>query len=153
MRRLGKLTKITNYLYNFSLPEHEGLNIVLVVDQDNATSQLTKASGDQLLIALPEGRFSGYDVDQSQENVNVAFFALSKINSPAKTKQLMQATYQRLLSLISDVLERMTEDITGEKAGMPCPLLAGINIISAEIIPEYSLFGGWSGYYLEMGLA
>lgn len=153
MRRFATLQKVTDYLYTFSLAEHAGLSIVLIIDQDNATSQLSKASGDQLLIALPEGRTSGSDVDQDRETVNVAFFALSKINGPAKTKQLTQDTYQRLLSLIQDVLERMTEDITGEKTGSPCPLLAGLDIVSAEIIPEYSLFGGWSGYYLEMVLA
>ena len=42
--------------------------------------------------------------------------------------------------------------MTGGETGAPCPTLSGLDITSVDVIPEFSIFGGWSGYYMEVVL-
>ena len=152
MKRLSKLRKLTEYLSAFRLEDWPGIVPVRVVDNENATSQLSKAYGDQLLVALPEARDAGNTTDSFRESVSAAFFALAKINGPARTVKLADETYLRLLEVSQAILDRLEEDLTGGETGMPCPLLAGLSLTDVNVVPEYSIFGGWSGWSVEITL-
>ena len=152
MKRLQKLAKVTDYVYRFRVPNYPDITPIITVNQENATSQLARSSGDQLLIALPEGRCSGTDADSYDESVSLGVFALSKVNGPARTNESAQVAYGRLLGVLDACLERLTEDLTGGETGTPCPQLAGLDLTLVDVVPQYSVFGGWSGYYAEIVL-
>lgn len=154
MKRLSKLIRLTNYLAGFRLPDYPDIVPVRVVDQENATSQLgSDAAGDQLLIAVPEDREYGQNTDSFSDTLSTAFFVLAKINGPAWTQALADETYSRLLEVSQAILEKLDEDLTGGDIGRPCPLLAGLTLTDVNIVPEYSVFGGWSGWSIEITLA
>lgn len=152
MKRLQRLARVTEYLHRFQVPSYPEITPIITVNQENATSQLARASGDQLLIALPEGRSSGRDSDTFDETVSFAFFALSKVNGPARTPESAQVAYGRLLEILDSCLDQLVQDLTGGETGEPCPQLAGLALTTADVVPEYSVFGGWSGYYMEIVL-
>lgn len=152
MKRLSKLRKVTEYLSTFRIPEWPDITPVRVVDGENASSQLAKAVGDQVLAAVPEARDYGRDTDGFSESVSTAFFVLAKINGPARTVKLADETYLRLLEVSQAILDKLEEDLSGGQTGMPCPLLAGLSLTDVNIIPEYSVFGGWSGWSIEITL-
>ena len=77
MKRLQRLVQATEYFNEFRL---EGATCSIVVDQDNAISVLANASGDQLLISLPEESESGRTTDDWSGRLSVAMFAIAKIN-------------------------------------------------------------------------
>ena len=152
MKRLSKLRKVTEYLSAFRIPEWPDLKPVQVVDGENAASQLSKATGDQVLVALPEARDYGRDTDGFNESVSTAFFVLAKINGPARTVELADETYLRLLEVSQAILNKLDEDLTGGETGMPCPQLAGLSLTDVNVVPEYSVFGGWSGWSIDITL-
>lgn len=153
MKRLSKLKKLTDYLSTFRVPGYSDIVPVRVVDQENATSQLgSDAYGDQVLIAVPEAREYGRDTDSFSEILSTAFFVLANINGPAWTPALADETYSRLLEVSQAILDKLDADLTGGEAGMPCPLLAGLSLTDVNIVPEYSVFGGWSGWSIEITL-
>ena len=150
MKRLLRLARVTEYLHRFRVPSCPDIVPIMTVNQENATSQLAKASsGDQLLIALPEGRSGGRDSDTFDESVSFAFFALAKINGPTRTPESAQAAYDRLLKLLDACLDQLVLDLT---QGDPCEPIMGLELTKADVVPEYSVFGGWSGYYVEIVL-
>ncbi len=150
MKRLQKLKRLTEYLEAFRLPDWPEIVPVRVVDGENATSQLARAAGDQVLAALPQSREYGTDSDSFSGSLSTAFFVLAKINGPARTAALADETYLRLLDVSQSILDRLTSDLAGGDVGAPCPLLAGLTLTDVEIIPEYSVFGGWSGWSIEV---
>lgn len=152
MRRLQKLINVSRYLETFSVPGYDEIKPARVVDGDNATSLLSKAGGQQLLVALPEGRAAGRNNDTFTENVSLAFFALAKINGPSRTQALADQAYGELLLLCQAAVEKLSSDLIGDKTDKGCPLLAGLNITDVAAIPVYSTFGGWSGWSVELTL-
>lgn len=152
MRRLLRLARVTEYLHRFRVPSCPDIIPIMTVNQENATSQLAKAAGNQLLIALPEGHSGGRDSDTFDEQVSFAIFALSKVNGPARTPESAEAAYHHLLVLLDACLDQLVVDLTGGPEGIPCTPLMGLELTKADVVPEYSLFGGWSGYYMEIVL-
>ena len=113
MKRLQKLISVNSYLETFSVPGFQDIRPIRVVDGDNASGYLTKAGGKQLLAALPEGRSFGQNTDTFSESVELAFFALAKINGPSRTQEIADRTYHELLEICQAVLDRIAEDLTG----------------------------------------
>lgn len=148
MKRLSKLRKLTEYLVGFRLRDYPDIKPIRVVDQENATGQLTKASGDQVLTAMPEAQDYGRDTDSFSESVSTAIFVLAKINGPARTPELADATYLRLLEIAQAILDKLDEDLS---CGT-CPLLNSFTLTDLNVVPEYSMFGGWSGWSIEITL-
>lgn len=146
MKRLSRLRQLTEYLRALKLPESCNAGTALVVDQDNATAALSRASGDMLLIALPEISETGQDSDSFRSTLSAAFFALARVNGPARTQESADGAYDRLLDLVQLLLSRMEGDLSGSG----CPLLAGLSLTDVQVVPQYSLFGGWSGWSVEM---
>lgn len=152
MKRLQKLARVTDYLTKFQVPGYPDITPIMTVNQENAASQLQRTSGEQLLVAMPEGRIYGQDSDSLENSVSFAIFSLSKVNGPARTPETAEIAYAKLLGILDLCLDRLIDDLTGGETGAPCPLLAGLDITSVDVIPEYSIFGGWSGYYMEVVL-
>ena len=40
--------------------------------------------------------------------------------------------------------------ITEEASSYNCQLVTGLSLASADVVPEASVFGGWSGYSIEL---
>jgi len=149
---LRKLKQITEYLTAFRLEDWPDIVPIRVVDGANATRQLTKAAGDQVLAALPEASEHGGDTDTFTESVSMAFFVLANIDGSGWTPALADTTYLRLLEIATDIIEKLETDITGGDGSTPCPLLSGLSLTDVQIFPEYSVFGGWSGWSLSITL-
>lgn len=67
--------------------------------------------------------------------------------SGAPDKPILKAS-----GITAGCLEQLERDLSGIGTGAPCPLLAGLNLTTADVVPEYSIFGGWSGWYMEIVL-
>ena len=63
-----------------------------------------------------------------------------------------EIAYAKLLRILDICLDKLIDDMTGGETGAPCPTLSGLDITSVDVIPEFSIFGGWSGYYMEVVL-
>ena len=142
MKRLEILRRVNKYLVGFRVPGSD-IVPVLVTAQGDATSRLAMLEGDQILIARPETHQKG-DSDSHDDEISLAFFVLTPDLGPAYTPELENETYERLAGLASDVMVRFTDDTTH------CGLLAGLSLVSADIVPESSLFGGWMGYSIDI---
>lgn len=145
MKRLQKLANATEYFYDFSLPD---VVCSVVVDQENAVSTLATATGDRLLISLPEESESGRTTDDWSSRISVAMFAIARINGPARTPQKARDTYSRLLGIAQAAVSKLSDDITGGG----CGAVSGLILTGVNVVPEYSVFGGWSGYSIELSL-
>lgn len=148
MKRLTKLASLNEFLRLFRLPGFPDITPIYAVGQGDATGRLAKAQGDQLVIAMPESMVSGNDNDSFSETLTLAFFALCKSNPAARTGESEDEDYSRTLAMVSDAVSMLDEAITG--AG--CGALAGLGITSVSAVPEYSIFGGWSGWSVEISL-
>lgn len=142
MKRVEKLNKLTDYLRKLEL---NGIKAVLTVEQADATSYLSSASGRQLLFARPEQSQYG-NSDNYKTKISTIAFLLEKGLGPARTREKEDKQYTDLLNLSSLLLEQISSDITFPG----CNSLSGFNLISVEIIPEISIFGGWMGYSIAM---
>lgn len=144
MKRLERLIKLTQYLSGFRLPGSEIIPL-RVVNHDHATSRLAHQSGMQILIARPEVKHSG-NSDSYTESFTTALFVLEKDLGPARTDQREDEQYLRLVELASDVLTQLERD-AGDTSN---PYLCSLTLDSVEVVPETSIFGGWSGYSIEV---
>jgi hypothetical protein len=142
MKRLQKLQKLSQYLEHFTI---EGATCGYVVTQADATSRLNSATGDNILLARPDLRQSGNN-DFIRQDLSTAIFVLAKDLGAGRTDDLVNEEYNRLAELTDKVLEKIVEDCTNHRCGM----MAGMNLISVDIVPEYSIFGGWNGYSIEL---
>lgn len=146
MRRLERLRRVNEYLSGFRIPD-SGIVPLVAVSQADATGRLTGMSGDQLLIARPE-LHQGGDSDRCRDSISLAFFVLAKEYGPATTPESEDGMFRRLLDLADRVLSRVAED----SSSSVCGLLSGLSLTSADVVPEYSLFGGWSGWSIDVTL-
>ena len=144
MKIVQNLKRVNNYLRQFQI---DGKHPLIVTSQGDAVTKLAHLSGDQILIARPEMAADG-DSDTIIGHITLAFFLLARLNGPASTVQKEEETFDHLEDLADKVLDRLVSDITDGN----CPLLCGLDLRSVDIVPESSLFGGWSGYSIEISL-
>lgn len=142
MKRLQKLNDLGRYLASFSI---DGACCGYVVTQADATSRLNSAVGDQVLLARPEMHQDG-DSDRFRQTLSTAIFVLAKDLGAGRTDELADGQYDRLADLAGRILEKIGDDCSSGS----CSLMAGLNLISVDVVPEYSLFGGWNGYSVEL---
>lgn len=143
MKRLQRLINLNKYLREFSLPNQ---SIIRATDQGDVTGRLARVAGDQLVIAMPELSLEGADNDTFTGEISMAFFAIFKAGAAARTEETDKRDFSRMEGLISDALS-MLDRTMGEQQ---CHLLGGLRISSLYVVPEYSIFGGWSGYSAEI---
>lgn len=145
MKRFSKLIRLNRYLKDFSLPENYGIVPIRAVETGDATTRLAKASGYQVVIARPECVQEG-DTDGARDFISTAFFVLYKVNGAARTQEKEDECYDTCLEIAEAVVGILSQDITcGD-----CQLIGSLDISSVNIVPVYSVFGGWSGYSLEI---
>lgn len=144
MKRLSRLISLNSYLRSMKLPD--GTDVVHVVDQENATAALAKAAGDHLLVAVPEISEHGRDSDSFSSTLSAAFFVLARVNGTGRTQISADAAYDRLLVLAQELLSTIEGDLTSGG----CTLVAGLVLTDVQVTPIYSIFGGWSGWAVEM---
>lgn len=144
MKRLERLTNLTLYLTKFQMPNYDIVPI-RVVNHDQATSRLVNQSGIQILIARPEVKHSG-NSDSYTEIFTTALFVLEKDLGASRTDSREDEQYNRLLDITSDLLTKIEND-AGDFAN---PYLNSLTLAAVEIVPETSIFGGWSGYSIEI---
>lgn len=146
MRRLQRLINANKYFRSFRPAGLENVGFSLVVDQENAVSVLSRASGDQVLISFPEEYEQGRNSDSFTSRISVAIFVIAKINSAARTQKLTEESFDRMLGISQKILDALANDLSS----FHCNLLSGMDLSSVNIVPEYSIFGGWSGYSIEL---
>lgn len=144
MRRFEKLTNLSLYLAQFRPKCFDGKPI-LVVNQGKATSRLVNRKGVQVVIARPEEHQTG-DSDGYVSDLQTAIFVLEKDLSSDRTDETENEQYVRLLDIAVGI---MTE-IEADAAASCNEYLRGLTLASAGIVPEASIFGGWSGYSIEI---
>lgn len=144
MKRLERLIKLTQYLTEFRLPGTD-IDPIRVVNHDHATSRLNNQRGTQILIARPEVKHSG-NSDTYIEFFSTALFVLEKDLGTSRTDSREDEQYDRLLELTSNVLTKIENDA----GDFDNPYLKSLTLTSVEIVPETSIFGGWSGYSIEL---
>lgn len=144
MKIVQNLRRVNKYLREFQI---DGIRPLIVTSQGDAVTKLAFASGYQMLTARPEMAADG-DSDVISGHITLAFFLLAKLNGPASTVEKEEETFDRLEDLAEKILDRLVSDITEGN----CPLLCGLDLRSVDIVPESSLFGGWSGYSIEISL-
>lgn len=146
MRRLQRLINANKYFRSFRPAGLEDVDFSLVVDQDNAVSVLSRASGDQVLISFPEEYEQWRNSDSFSSRISVAIFVITKINSAARTQKLTEESFDRMLEISQKILDSLADDLSSSH----CNLLSGMDLSSVNTVPEYSIFGGWSGYSIEL---
>ncbi|MFA6592088.1 MAG: hypothetical protein WCR48_00820 [Bacteroidales bacterium] len=146
MNRLQKLINLNTYLNSFRIAgSDDELAPIITTAQADATSKLAYLDGQRLIAAHPECNQSGND-DVFSSVVSTAFFVLEKSLAQAKTDDLEQEQYDRLLRIASDIIDKVAADITASG----CNTLSGLSLNSVKVVPEASLFGGWLGWSVEM---
>lgn len=144
MRRFEKLTNLSLYLAQFRPKCFDGQPI-LVVNQGKATSRLVNRKGVQVVIARPEEHQTG-NSDSYVSDMQTAIFVLEKDLTSDRTDETENEQYARLLDIAVGIMTEIEADVTAS-----CnEYLRGLSLTSAGIVPEASLFGGWSGYSIEI---
>ena len=144
MKRLEKLNNLTRYLTSFRVP---GTDVVpvRVVNYDQAVGRLTHRKGLVILVARPEMSQSGNEDDYTTR-FSTAFFVLEKNLGAASTDEREDELFSRCVNVASDLLT----EIERASTDWGCEELRGLRLESVEIVPEMSVFGGWSGYSIEL---
>lgn len=148
MRRLSKLQRLTEYLAGLAVtaaPGCETLHPLMSTAQSDATSKLAHLSGIQILIARPEVSQSG-NSDSHRDVLSTAIFVIEKNLGLDKTEPLENEQYTRLLEVADAVLGAICDETSRDN----CTLVTGLSVASVDVTPEASLFGGWSGYSIEL---
>ncbi len=150
MNRLQKLLKLTDYLSKLRMTASDGCDTVdvepiMTTAQADATSKLAHCSGVQVLFARPEENQTG-NSDYHRDYIGTAIFVLEKGLGLDKTMDLENAQYRKLLIVADAILGKIADDTSGND----CNLVSGLSLSSVQITPEASLFGGWSGWSIEL---
>lgn len=144
MKRFQKLANLTEYLNTFIVPG-TGERAVVTTAQADATSKLAQLSGCQVLAARPECHQRG-DSDGYSSEISTAFFIIGKRLEPANTPERENRQFADLLKIAGDIVDKITGDISSGS----CNLLSGLSLSNVDIVPESSIFGGWTGYSVEL---
>ena len=150
MNRLQKLLKLTEYLETFKITicvdcDTVHIEPLMTTAQADATSKLAHLSGVQVLFARPEENQTG-NSDYHQDYIGTAVFVLEKGLGLDKTQDLENIQYKRLLMISDAILGKIADDTSGDD----CTLVSGLSLSSVQITPEASIFGGWSGWSIEL---
>ena len=144
MKRLEKLNNLTRYLTTFRVPNTDIVPI-RVVNYDHAVGRLTHRKGMVILVARPEISQQGNE-DSFATQFKTVFFVLEKNLGATSTDEREDELFSRCVNVASDLLT----EIERASTDWGCEELRGLRLESVEIVPEMSVFGGWSGYSIEL---
>ena len=69
-----------------------------------------------------------------------------RVGEGAKTEESENEQYSRLLEIADLILAYIAEETSSQN----CRLVTGLALASVDVVPEASVFGGWSGYSIEL---
>ncbi len=148
MSRLSRLQRLTDYLAGLKIDSVSvagRLDPICTTAQSDATSKLAHLSGVQVLVARPEAHQKG-NSDTFSEELGTVIFVLEKGLGLDRTEESENKQYSRLLEIAGEILATITEEASSQN----CRLVTGLSLASADVVPESSVFGGWSGYSIEL---
>ncbi len=148
MSRLSRLQRLTDYLAGLNIHFCGGcgrINLICTTAQSDATSKLAHLSGVQVLVARPEAHQRG-NSDTFREELGTVIFVLEKGLGLDRTEETENEQYLRLLEIADLILGVIAEETSSQN----CRLVTGLSLASADVVPESSVFGGWSGYSIEL---
>lgn len=139
MKPLEKLNKLSKYLKTLKVGFVEAM---LTTNASDATERLNGASGVNIITARPELNHSG-----NRDSLSTAIFVLDKSLGNGRTPELESSQYDMLVPIVNQVLSDIGSAIDSEcREGR----LAGLNLVSYDVTPETSIFGGWLGWSIEL---
>ena len=122
MNRLSRAVRLDRWFASLRVMSTDGsgkdLRPVMTVAQGDATSKLTRVSGQQIVAARSELHRDG-NSDGYTTTLSTVFFTLEKGLGIARTEKTETEQYERLASLADSVLARLADDI---EAGSCCLL-------------------------------
>lgn len=145
MSRLSRLQRLTEYLAGLKICCCEHIDPICTTAQSDATSKLAHLSGVQVVVARPEVHQRG-DSDTFREELGTVIFVLEKGLGLDKTEESENEQYSRLLEIADLILAYIAEETSSQN----CRLVTGLALASVDVVPETSVFGGWSGYSIEL---
>lgn len=144
---LGNLKRLIEYSKTITEGIEEAPRPHIVGDEDEGTTLLNSPIyvGPQIVVSLPMTKLSG-NCDNMTGDLVFIVFVLEKSKSSTATPEGQVAQYLSTIDLLDAILEKFTSDIAGLSADGGCPLLAGMELVDADVMPETGRFGGWNGY-------
>ena len=146
MNSLKKLAQLNKYLRCLRLPGRQDVTFSYVTNQADATSRLDKASGAQVLMARPDCSLRSISEDHIESYLDTVIFVLDKDLGAGKTDAAEEKQYDKLEAITGDILDLIYRTI----AESSCEMLSGFRLASATVTPEAMIFGGWTGYSIEL---
>lgn len=136
---LRKLRKLSDFLETLKIGAFVAKFTTNAAD---ATEQLNSASGFQIVTSRPEFQHSA-----GGDSLSAVIFVLDKGLGNGRTAAKENRQYEDLLELVSDVLSAV--ELSTDNPNCQSSLL-GLELVSYDITPEISLFGGWLGWSIEL---
>ncbi len=124
----------------------KGITPILAINSNQASTRLHGQTGTQVLIARPETHQSG-NSDGYSEDITFAIFVIEPMMTSGRTDDLEEVQSDRLLALASEILTRIETDTTTAPS-----LILGMSLSQITVDPETEIFGGWSGWSIEVSI-
>lgn len=150
---LENLKRLINYCQTISadIPAAPEPRIVAAEDQGTTALNSPAISGPQIVIALPSANLSG-NCDSMAGPHTFIIFSLEKGKTLTTTQNGLTAQYLTAADLMDAILEKFMMDIGGDGASDSCSLLAGMELVDCDILPEAGRFGDWNGWSATLTL-
>lgn len=134
-----KLIKLSDFLETLKIG---GIVAKFTTNAADATEQLNSASGFQIVTSRPEltHRTNG-------DSFSAVIFILDKSLGNGRTATKENTQYRDLLHLAGEVISAV---VNSTEDGSCSRSLLGMELVSYNLVPEISLFGGWLGWSIEM---
>ncbi len=139
---LKKLINLIEYLPTI------GEDVHIVSDEQQGTTALNSAvlRGRQIVAVLPLAVLEGNSDSMTGTHTPI-LFVVDKAPTVGVTPENIHEQYIECARGLEEILGRIALDMTtGREGGPPCPLLAGLDLVGAQVTPEAGVFGGWNGF-------
>ncbi len=134
-----KLLKLSDFLETLKLG---GIVAKFTTNAADATEKLNSAAGFQIVTSRPELQHSS-----GGDSLGAVIFVLDKGLGNGRTAEKENRQYRDLLELVSDVISAV--ELSTDNPNCSTSLL-GLELVSYDITPELSVFGGWVGWSIEL---
>ena len=139
MKPLEKLNKLSSYLKTLKVGVVEAM---LTTNASDATERLNGVSGVNIITSRPELHHSG-----NRDSLSAVVFVLDKGLGNGRTPEREASQYEMLVPIVNQVLSDIGGAIDCEcREGQ----LSGMELVSYDVVPETSIFGGWLGWSIEL---
>lgn len=146
MKNRGRtIRRLIEYLRSMEYT-HSGLanNVAMVVSADNCVSVLDRPLPikRRVLVSYPMYNDRG-NTDVYSGTASVVIFVLEKTLAQQRTDAAEADQFSGILETVDELCSCIENDISNG-------VLCGFDVANTQINPEYSVFGGWLGYSIEV---